>query len=70
MHHTESAEAWVVVVVERGLPVAVHLCPDMRAAQECELALRAGMNEHEDETGVFRLSQTGVGEEIVFPANR
>lgn len=70
MPETNKPNMWVVVSVERGIPVSAHLCPSAEIAEEYERGIRAHSNELEDETAVFEVTEDGACTEVVFPGNR
>jgi hypothetical protein len=51
-----SKVVWVVVKVERGIPVDARAFRRAASAIKSEQSLRKGMNTENDETGVFRVS--------------
>ena len=51
-----SKTIWVVVKVERGIPVDARAFRKELSAMKSEQSLRIGMNTENDETGVFQVS--------------
>lgn len=70
MTEERRVQFWVVVSVERGIPVDVHICRDMDEAMQRERTIREDIDEVEDETAVFQVYEDDECEEIVFVSNR
>ncbi|MFO8009124.1 MAG: hypothetical protein R6V05_15475 [Candidatus Brocadiia bacterium] len=58
---TAGSVLWIVVEVQRGIPVQVRCFRDYDEAARWEESIREGLNLNEDETGIFRWPPTDSG---------